>query len=130
MSVGGQASRAALLFAALVIILGLGLAGYAVNRLVIQPAASTVGYPPSGKITVPAQASVELFYASGTGFKMNSSAPINVFILVNKPGTFQTVYQLTQLSTQSLSVTYPVAGEVYIVLSNPWQYNVTVTYQA
>lgn len=128
MSGRGQASRAALAFAALIIIVGLGLAGYAVNRLVIQPAAGTVGYPPSGTIVVPAQASVEIIYNSGSSFRMNSSAPINVFILVNKPGTFQSVYQYTELSTDSLSVTYPVSGEAYVVLSNPWTYNVTVTY--
>ncbi|PSN90683.1 hypothetical protein B9Q03_01585 [Candidatus Marsarchaeota G2 archaeon OSP_D] len=124
----GQASKATLLFTALIIVIGLGLAGYAVNRQVIQPAASTVGYPPAGTIVVPNQTSVELFYTSGSGFMMNSSAPINVFILVNKPGTFQSVYQYTELSVSKMSVTYPLTGEVYIVLSNPWTYNVTVTY--
>ncbi|MEM0272888.1 MAG: hypothetical protein QW514_10145 [Thermoprotei archaeon] len=124
----GQTSRAALIFTALIIIIGLGLAGYAVNRVVIQPAASTVGYPPTGTIVVPNQTSVELFFTSGSSFTMNSSAPISVFILINRPGNFQTVYQYTELSVSKLSVTYPVTGEVYIVLSNPWSYNVTVTY--
>lgn len=128
MSGTAQASRTVLVFAVLVIIIGLGLAGYAVNRLVIQPAAATVGYPPSGTLVVPNQSSIEILYTSGSGFTMNSSAPINVFILVNKPGTFQTVYQFTELSTDRLSVTYPVSGEAYVVLSNPWTYNVTVTY--
>jgi hypothetical protein len=123
-----QATKASFVFAALIIILGVGLAGYAVNRVVIQPAASTVGYPPQGTIVVPNQTSIEILYPSASGFRMNSTAPINVFIVVNKAGTFQTVYQFTELSVSKLSLSYPVSGEVYVVLSNPWSYNVTVTY--
>jgi hypothetical protein len=116
-----------LALAAVVILLGVGAAGYVVDSQIIAPAIATIGYPPIGTLTVVPQTSAELVFASATHFSMNSTSPVDVVIYVSKASTFTGIYQSTNISTTRMSTNFP-AGEVYIIIDNPLSTNTTVTY--
>jgi hypothetical protein len=118
-----------LAFAAIAIIAGVALAGYVVDSQVIVPASQSIGYPPVGNVTITNQSSVELFYTTGSSFSMNSTLPVNVFIYIAQPSSFKGLYQLTNISVTKMSTSFPVSGDIYIVISNPGTQNVTVFYR-
>jgi hypothetical protein len=126
---GGRRGTAFLAFAAIAIIVGVAFAGYVINEQVIVPASESIGYPPIGNVTVTNQSSVELFYTTGSSFDMNSTQPVNVYIYIAQPGSFKGLYQLTNVSVTKMSTSFPVSGDIYIVISNPGTQNVTVFYR-
>lgn len=111
------------------IIVSLFVAGYVVNAAIISPGTQTVGLGSSGNVTVPSQASYELYFKAGHHFAMNSTGVVDVYVYVSNPSDYTGLYQSSNLNVTHLTLSITATGGVYIVLTNPGSANVTVDYR-
>ncbi|MEM3857749.1 MAG: hypothetical protein QXI37_04490 [Thermoprotei archaeon] len=117
-----------LALAVAVIIASLLVAGYTVNSTIISPGTKGVGLPPQGNLTIPSQASYELYFTAGNHFTVKSSIPIDVYAYVSNPSSYNGEFDQDHLNVTSLSLTITATGDIYLILTNPNNSNATVTY--